>query len=126
MKKNMIGFFTVLIIIGLFGAGFTGCENKPDNKLENSAISEIVMKKLEPATLNFYFLGTQKPDVREVLDEIEKKTVDSLNVKLNFKWAQWNEYNSKIRGLGASGEDIDVFECFKPDLNPFDSAQMAR
>ncbi|MFW5742233.1 MAG: DUF3502 domain-containing protein [Spirochaetota bacterium] len=63
---------------------------------------------LAPATLEFYFPGERKQDTGRVLETIEERTADTLNVELDFTWIPWGDYNNRISVINAAGEQYEA------------------
>lgn len=102
----------VSLIIGviLFICGMTaGCYDEKDMDV-NIITPETV--KLDPVTLTFYMIGTEKKDTKEVLDKVAEAT--KLNIKLDFKWI-YGGYSQAVRSAIAANGNIDAFICGRPE-----------
>lgn len=63
---------------------------------------------LAPATLELYFPGERKQDADRVLQTIEERTADTLNVELDFTWIPWGDYSNRISVINAAGEPYEA------------------
>ncbi|MFD2328038.1 extracellular solute-binding protein [Cohnella sp. GCM10020058] len=71
-----------------------------------------------PVTLLFQFFGDKPTDLDLVIREFEKRTSDSLRVKLETEWDAPEEYKQKIKLKLAAGESVDaVFDASWMNLN---------
>jgi len=65
-----------------------------------------------PVTLSFMFFGDKPTDMDKVLQEFEKRTKQTLNVKIDMKWDAPEEFKQKVKLKLAAGEQIDaVFDA---------------
>lgn len=95
----------LLVILSIL----TGC-NKT-TYLEDDLALEI--EELDPVTLDFFMLGDEKEDTKEVLDKVAEET--GLNIKLNFEWINYDQYTESVKTALASNQDIDAFLCGSPN-----------
>lgn len=132
MKKILRRLLLLLVAVTLLMSLLSACENNTGKEAGKQQTDlDIPEKQLNEATLTFYFMyfgngNGEKPDTRLVLDEIERRTRQSLNVKLDFRWFDPRNYSSKIRTMFSSGEPIDAFFCGRPDPNLFDIKEMTQ
>lgn len=112
MKRTMIKVMAAVLSVALTGALFAGCGKDDKAAADTKTAGEVkaVTQKepLKEVKLTFYFPGDAKKDARKVLDEVERKTKDSLNIKLEFNWVPWNDWENKMNVLAAAG---DKYEC---------------
>lgn len=105
---------------------FISCSSNDKEKEDENSFET---NNLSQATLEFWFVqdytgNGEKPGTRSVLNETEKRVMDRLNVKLNFKWFNPIDYNTQIETYNSSGEKMDAF--FVPGLQSFDFVKMVR
>ena len=110
-NKRVLPYILIfpIILIFIFIIG-TGCQKKTGSlDLFGDGMKS---EKLEQANLNFFFSERlyRVDDIREVLDEIEKRAAKTLNIKLNFNFIPMTMYREKIKKIVASGEDCDMYE----------------
>lgn len=66
----------------------------------------------EPQELKFMFFGDKPTDMDIVLQEFERRTKESLGLRLNMEWDASEEYRQKLKLRLAAGEEIDaVFDA---------------
>lgn len=103
----------------------TGCSGRP--KEDDSFMDKYeTPEELEHVTLRFLFPGTDPKNWKNVRTEIEKRCKDKLNVSLDFKWAEFQQYIETVKMLDSSGEVYDAFVVGKPDTIYPDFTQLAR
>jgi putative aldouronate transport system substrate-binding protein len=109
-KTIIISIIVVLILAGVFLALYF-TQSRTDSLLSQLEEDEAAGKKLAEATLTFYFNGAQPRGTREVLDQIESKLRNTLNIKLNFQFINTSPeaYLETIRNLTASKAVCDAF-----------------
>ncbi len=107
-QPAFLRIIAALLTTALFCGMISGCTPKRHKKIP---LLEDVLKRgdLKEVTLTFYFQGREGKYTREVLDEVEKRSKDRLNVKLDFKWISSNSYLSDIRKITASDAPCDAF-----------------
>ncbi|HEX3044198.1 MAG TPA: extracellular solute-binding protein [Bacillota bacterium] len=109
-KTLIISISVVLLLAGVFlTLYFT--QSRTDSLLSQLEEDEVSGKKLPEATLTFYFNGSEPRETREVLDQIESKLRNTLNIKLIFKFINTSPeaYLENIKNLTASKQACDVF-----------------
>lgn len=66
----------------------------------------------EPQELKLMFFGDKPTDMDIVLQEFERRTKDTLGLRLNMDWDAPEEYRQKLKLRLAAGEEIDaVFDA---------------
>lgn len=66
----------------------------------------------ETQELKFMFFGDKPTDMDIVLQEFERRTEDSLDLKLNIEWNALEDYGRKLKLRLAAGEEVDaVFDA---------------
>lgn len=63
---------------------------------------------LEPVTLKFMLFGEKPTDMGQVLDEFEKRTKNTLNVRLDIEWNAFLDYQQKTKLKLLAGDQIDA------------------
>ena len=114
MKKKVALIIVISVFIILGGVFTLIYLNNNDNDDEILSLMDedyIQSEKLDEEKLTFYFLASEPKDTREVLDQIEIKAKNKLNIKLDFKFIYQNPetYLSNIKTLISSGQDCDAF-----------------
>ena len=108
MTNNTIKkLLPVVIIISFLTGLMSGCKysnNFKDNDL-------VQTSELKEVTLTFYFpdQSANNPELVKVLDEIEKKTKDTLNANLDFRLIENKKYLEEIKTLITSGSTFEAF-----------------
>lgn len=105
-----------------------GCSSAQDGDEDEAFIQkhEVPAKKMELASLKFYFPGTEPKGWPDVRAELEKQSADMVNVSLDFKWIEFGQYMFRIKTLEASGDVFDAFCVGKPESNYPDFTSLAR
>lgn len=108
---------------------FTGCNSEDKGSNINTSDELKVAKNTDQVTLKLLFMqdyygNGDKPNTKTVLEEIEKRVKNNINVKLDFTWINPVDYYNKIPTLFSSGEDVDAF--YVPGISTFDLKKMAR
>ena len=116
-KKVMIISSTIIILVAaaaiLFFTFFKG---------GNHAISSIIpgnmfeTKQLDQVTLTFHYPSEEPASTKEILNQIQEKTKTSINVKLNFVFHTWENYESDINALLASSQPCDAFYIYSGSM----------
>jgi putative aldouronate transport system substrate-binding protein len=96
----------------------TGCKN------QNQGSESAVVNDLKPVTLLFYLPGPAKQQTQEVLDKASETS--NLNVKLNFKWIEYNKYSEQITEALSAGESFDAFLFGRPEPGSLNFLEMFR
>ena len=66
----------------------------------------------EPQELKFMFFGDKPTDLDMILQEFERRTKDSLHLKINIEWNAMEELKQKLKLKLAAGEEVDaVFDA---------------
>lgn len=120
MKRKLL--VIAILVLSLL---VQGCQDdtSPTNTQESTG------RNLPPATLTFYFpqlTSGEKPDTKLVLSEIEDKSANMLNVKLDFKWLPPSTYANTILEKISSGTDLDAFYCGLAGQGLLDFPALAR
>ncbi len=126
IKPNCISYAKLLAaLITVAGMLFsmTGCseDDTPPFMEEYEA-----PKALEHTTIKFLFPGGEPKNWDKVKAEIEKRSADTVNVSLDFRWELPVQYDNTVKMLDASGEVYDAFIFSKPDSRKPDFTKVAR
>ena len=100
MLKNLIKKSLAFAVTGALLIGtLAGCSTKNASTTGNSE---------EPVNLVWWTIGNEPKDYQLVSEEINKYTLEKLNVNLEIKYASWGEYSSKLSKIVQSGEPFDI------------------
>jgi putative aldouronate transport system substrate-binding protein len=82
----------------------TATTAKPTETTKGTTTSTVP----EEVELSFYFWSDATPnDMDLVIEEFEKRTAETLNIKLNFIFTPLSDYNNKVNVRLAAGEAVD-------------------
>lgn len=128
VHKYLRSILTVLTVLPLllFPAG---CASSTEGAEESDSFMqkyEAPVEKLEHTSLKFYFPGTEPKSWPDVKAELEKRSSETVNASLDFKWIEFGQYMDKMKTLDASGDVIDAFCLGKPDSFYPDFTALAR
>jgi putative aldouronate transport system substrate-binding protein len=101
-----IALIIVCIVIFTFIVNKSKGIDAPDINKANGIDAQSEVK------LTFYFEGKENKNSREVLNEIENKTKNDLNVKLDFKYLSaesHDAYRDQLKTIIGSGQPCDAF-----------------
>jgi len=111
MKKRLFIIASVILFASLIGSSviYHFMRDKVNTKVED----DIIISSLDEATLTFYFPsngGLEPKGLSRVLEEIQKRTKNQLNIKLIFKFldSYTSEYSFNIKDIAAA-EGCDAF-----------------
>ena len=106
-----------LLLAALLATLFTGCQS--DNKTDKDDEDFLTPKTSKEVTLRFYVSEDwknsalpwrqQHPDIRKVLDEVEKRSKTDVNVRLDFQWIPQQDFFNTIKTLLDSHDNFDAF-----------------
>jgi len=66
----------------------------------------------DPVELNFMLWGDKPAGMDEVLAEFERRTKDTLNMKINISWTPLSDFSNKVKLKLSAGEEVDaVFDA---------------
>lgn len=129
---RLLGLLTVLcLLIVPAGCGSAGNDEDDDISFmeqyeEDPSGDPAFPAQTERTVITFLFPGYPPRNWDEVKEEIEKRTRNTLNVELNFKWKEQYSYISEIKTLQASNQDFDAFVLAGPDGSAPDFTKLAR
>ena len=118
MRKRILSMFLVAVtsVSMLVGCGNeTKQENTKQEESKQTSVSSEVKSsekseesKEEPVTVTWLMAEDEPEDSDMVLEDLNKKLVEAINVKLNIVWISGGEYNDRVRLASTSGEDYDI------------------
>jgi len=73
---------------------------------------------LDLANIKILVAGDTPVEQQKVFDEVESRTRDSLNIKLEVMYTPWSEYIEKHKMMAAAGEVFDIYLNFSFDILP--------
>lgn len=130
MNNILLKLLSFVLFLTIICSLVTGCDT--ERKIQDNTDAFIV--KQEPVTLKFYFYSSTASPINEnskhILDEIEKRVITSLNVKLDFQWISSDIYDREILAKLAAGQAFDAFSIFDnieywdPDNNLLDITKL--
>jgi putative aldouronate transport system substrate-binding protein len=128
MKKlfsRLIPAFLVMILTLMLpaGCGGTASVDEEQSFLGNSEASLVNSERKE---IKFYFPGTQPKSWPDVKAKMEGEISGTVNISLDFKWIEFQNYIQKMSTLDAADEQFDAFCLAKPDRNYPDFTKLAR
>ena len=87
MKININKIICIIMSITLSFTMLTACSQSSQKKSDND-MDYFKPAPKEQVILTYYYLGNADNDMilQKIFSEIEKKSADELNVKLNFKY----------------------------------------
>ena len=75
-------------------------------------------KDLKPYTVTILTAGDMPVDQQIVLDEVAKRTKDTLNITLDIKYFPWADYIEKNKMMASAGDKFDIYLNFSFDILP--------
>lgn len=115
-KKRLLAFGLVGLMT--MSVALTGCGSKGDSGKESKNDGD------GPVTVTWCVFGDKKPDHDKVMEDLNKKIEEKINVHLNLEVIPQGEFNDKMKLKSTAGEDYDL--VFTSNwLNQF-SENMAR
>ena len=102
MKKAIRSVLFILILTILF----FGCSKKSAVDNDNTVYGR--KPELTELKICFYYRNTS-PYMDEVIKEIEKRSADKLNIKLNINWIEYGGYFDTIRAMLKAGDTFDAW-----------------
>lgn len=115
MRKRLValGMAAVMVAGALTGCGGkeTASPTKAAEATETKAEKEAEStegKTEEPVTVTWCIFGNKQQDLDKVLEDLNKKLVEKINVKLNLEVIPQGEFNDKMKLKSTAGEDYDI------------------
>ncbi|HEX3028338.1 MAG TPA: extracellular solute-binding protein [Clostridia bacterium] len=112
MKKKII-VISILIVVVMAGIlyAITLRSSKSNDALLSSLEDNSKTQNLKEAKLTFAFEGKAPDNMREVLDQVENRCRNKLNIKLDFNMIPFDpeNYMGQVEAALASGSQCDAF-----------------
>ncbi|MCQ6561279.1 ABC transporter substrate-binding protein [Paenibacillus mendelii] len=116
-KKSTALVLALILLVSMLAACSQSNEKnggKPNdaNAPAGGGETEATTPAPDPVELNFMLWGDKPAGMDEVLAEFEKRTKDTLNMKINISWTPLSDFSNKVKLKLSSGEEIDaVFDA---------------
>ena len=107
----------------LSGCGQSGGESVAESQAGNTSETQTV-DTLETVNLSLYLYGSEGVANQEILDELNKKLLETVNATLEIKYIDWGDVSTKYPLLWASGEEFDL--AFAASSTPVPYATLAK
>jgi ABC-type sugar transport system, periplasmic component len=115
MKKNLFRIIATCLILTMAISVLTACgkkEGAASTTASTAAVSQqaatTTAKQLDEYKITALFPGDTPIDFAEVIAEAEKEVKDTLNVKLDFQFIPWTDYDKKVMVKMTAGDDLDL------------------
>ena len=79
----------------------TGCGSKGEEKKDTAKDGEVV-------TVTWCVYGDKKEDLDKVIDDLNEKIEEKINVRLNLDVIPQGEFSDKMKLKSTAGEDYDM------------------
>ncbi|GBG10767.1 hypothetical protein PAT3040_05531 [Paenibacillus agaridevorans] len=123
----------LLLALCMVSTMLAACSGKDNNNGNNggnngkveatqtpAAGEEQGSKAPDPATLNIMLWGDKPKQFDQVVAEFERRTKDTLNLKLNFTFTPQADYVNKLKLKLSAGEQVDIaFDAPWMNMNTF-------
>ncbi|WP_207952120.1 ABC transporter substrate-binding protein [Paenibacillus turpanensis] len=125
----------VLLLAFVFAFSLTACtgggnegggsSNPGGSKEEAKGNGEAGADTSKFVTISYVVLGNKPTNgqFEKVLQKINEKMKEKINVKLEWKWVEWADWQTKYNLLLASGEPIDLITVGTDWLDTWGNAQ---
>ena len=100
-KKRLLAFGLAGLMT--MSVALTGCGSKGDNKGADSKAKDDGI-----VTVTWCVFGDKKPDHDKVMEDLNKKIEEKINVHLNLEVIPQGEFNDKMKLKSTAGEDYDL------------------
>ncbi|MBD0382960.1 DUF3502 domain-containing protein [Paenibacillus sedimenti] len=113
MKKKL-RVMTLLAVTTSLAVSMAACSSKDKTAGSSAApgttepAASTAAKKLDPVTLKVMLFGNKPADMDKILAEFEKRTKDTLNIKLDIEFNPAADHKQKTKLKLAAGESIDL------------------
>lgn len=105
MNKKRKSFSLLLISLVALSLIVSACGG---NKADNSAAKGNSGKSEKPVELIWYTIGAPQKDLKRVVDEVNKYTLEKINATIDMKMIDFGDYTQKMQVMAASGEPMDI------------------
>ena len=92
--------------------------NSPSESANGGESQEPGEAKLEPYELVILVAGDEPKDQQTVLDAVQEKLKDTLNVTLKVQYYPWADYQEKNKMMANAGDKFDIYLNFGHDILP--------
>ena len=92
--------------------------NSPSESANGGESQEPGEAKLEPYELVILVAGDEPKDQQTVLDAVQEKVKDTLNVTLKVQYYPWADYQEKNKMMANAGDKFDIYLNFGSDILP--------
>lgn len=99
-KKRLIAFAMAGLMT--MSVALTGCGSKGEESKDDGAKSDEVV------TVTWCVPGDKKPDLDKVMEDLNQKIEEKINVRLNLEIIPQGEFNDKMKLKSTAGEDYDL------------------
>ncbi|GGD78667.1 ABC transporter substrate-binding protein [Paenibacillus nasutitermitis] len=114
-KKSTGLLLALVLLVSMLAACSQNNEKKGTEKANTTngnTQSEAGASAPDPVELNFMLWGDKPAGMDEVLAEFEKRTKDTLNMKINISWTPLSDFSNKVKLKLSAGEEVDaVFDA---------------
>lgn len=98
-KKRLIAFAMAGLMT--MSVALTGCGSKGEEKKDTAKDGEVV-------TVTWCVYGDKKEDLDKVIDDLNEKIEEKINVRLNLDVIPQGEFSDKMKLKSTAGEDYDM------------------
>ena len=91
---------------------------KPSESAEPGESQDPGEAKLEPYEIVILVAGDEPKDQQTVLDAVQEKVKDTLNVTLKVQYYPWADYQEKNKMMANAGDKFDIYLNFGSDILP--------
>ncbi|GFZ83360.1 ABC transporter substrate-binding protein [Paenibacillus marchantiophytorum] len=115
MKKLQMKAARAALMLAIFMSFTVACSKEEGNNPQTSPAnasansSSTAAKSKAEGTVKIVLPGDAPKDLAGVQKAMEEKLkTDGLNIKLDFTYFPWDQYNNKLNLIAASGENYDL------------------
>ena len=91
---------------------------KPSESAEPGESQDPGEATLEPYEIVILVAGDEPKDQQTVLDAVQEKVKDTLNVTLKVQYYPWADYQEKNKMMANAGDKFDIYLNFGSDILP--------
>lgn len=106
MSKKRKSFSLLLISLVALSLIVSACGGNKAS--DNSAAKGNSGKSEKPVELIWYTIGAPQKDLKRVVDEVNKYTLEKINATIDMKMIDFGDYTQKMQVMAASGEPMDI------------------
>ncbi|WP_052339385.1 extracellular solute-binding protein [Gorillibacterium massiliense] len=121
MKKRKLPLLVAMCMLsGLVAACSNDSNSTSPSASATATAGTETTAKLDPVTLNIMLWGDKPKQFDDVVAEFEKRTKDTLNLKLNVTFTPQADYVNKLKLKLSAGEQVDIaFDAPWMNMNAF-------